>query len=273
MYGRSPGPYVDGSGGAVASNGMDNHFAASGAAVRYARGRPYFHPLVVERIRARIGGSVDCALDVACGTGQSTRALASMAEHAIGVDVAPAMISQASRQPGVSYAIAAAERIPLADGGFSLLTTWSAFHWFRRGPFLQESRRLLRPGGWLVITNDAFTGTTTEPGRFEDWNRHQYLARYPTPKRNWMPLSSEDAASADLVFRDSDSYAREQDFTAPQLVDYLMTQSNVGAVIDSGAETEASARAWLEEGIRTHHQAPRARFLFKGTLHYVQRVA
>jgi ribosomal protein S18 acetylase RimI-like enzyme len=56
---------------------VTNHFVHRSAAQRYAAARPYFHPMIIEKIAAFIGTSrVIAALDVACGTGQSARALA-----------------------------------------------------------------------------------------------------------------------------------------------------------------------------------------------------
>jgi protein-L-isoaspartate O-methyltransferase len=54
-----------------------NYFTHATAAERYARGRPYQHPAIVRRICEITGVSrFESVLDVGCGTGQSTRAVA-----------------------------------------------------------------------------------------------------------------------------------------------------------------------------------------------------
>ena len=51
-----------------------NYFDSQNAAKRYFAACPYFHPLVIEKIKNYIGiaAQVSQALDVACGVGQST---------------------------------------------------------------------------------------------------------------------------------------------------------------------------------------------------------
>ncbi len=92
-----------------------NHFAHQTAAERYTKDRPYFHPLVMERVRAflKLGGPVPVGIDVGCGTGMSTRALTEIATVVIGADISPAMISQAPAHPRIRYVETAAEALPL----------------------------------------------------------------------------------------------------------------------------------------------------------------
>jgi trans-aconitate methyltransferase len=77
----------------VSSNPFDVDEAA---AANYARSRPYYHPRAVA-LGFEISGAepVDLGLDVGCGTGLSTKALAEHARHVIGIDPAVAMLSAA----------------------------------------------------------------------------------------------------------------------------------------------------------------------------------
>lgn len=74
-----------------------NYFAHQTAARRYARSRPFFHPLVVARIKSflKLRAPLRCALDVACGAGQSTVALREIAERVVGADVSKEMLREA----------------------------------------------------------------------------------------------------------------------------------------------------------------------------------
>src|SRR5688500_2039719 len=93
-----------------------NYFAYASAAERYAHGRPYFHPAVIARVVARLGMRlrVPAALDVGCGTGQSTGALAPAAERIVGIDTSADMLAQACWRdaPGIAFVRAAAEVLP-----------------------------------------------------------------------------------------------------------------------------------------------------------------
>lgn len=72
-----------------------NYFAPKSAAERYARGRPAFHPIIIERIKdfLSLREPLLRALDVDCGTGLSTIALKGIAREVVGADVAGEMLA------------------------------------------------------------------------------------------------------------------------------------------------------------------------------------
>ena len=78
-----------------------NYFSYPSAAERYAKGRPYLHPPVIDRIGAIVcpSGKVERALDVGCGTGHSTLALTEIADEVIGADASWAMMEARSPSP------------------------------------------------------------------------------------------------------------------------------------------------------------------------------
>jgi ubiquinone/menaquinone biosynthesis C-methylase UbiE len=104
-----------------------NYFEGSSSAKHYARFRPYFHPLVIERI-GEITGPVECALDVGCGTGQSALALLAVAGNVFGVDAAGEMLRYAPQNRRITLREAPAEALPFTDDSFDLLSASLAFH-------------------------------------------------------------------------------------------------------------------------------------------------
>ena len=61
---------------------LPNYFNAAEAAARYATARPYFHAEAAERVRSFAGVErFALAMDVGCGSGQSSVALAAVAEQ------------------------------------------------------------------------------------------------------------------------------------------------------------------------------------------------
>lgn len=115
----------------VVTETVRNPFATPDGAWRYREGRPFHHPRVLDRVLCVMGmESVGLALDVACGTGLSTSALADRARVAVGVDSVEAMVRMAKPVPNALYALAAAERLPFAPETFDLLTVSSGVHWF-----------------------------------------------------------------------------------------------------------------------------------------------
>jgi len=136
-----------------------NPFLGAQTARGYARARPDYHPQAVT-VAARLlelDRPVETAADLGCGTGMSTRALRAIAAHVIGFDVSHPMLLAAEALPGVSYARAAAEQLPLQSQSCDLAAAAAAFHWFDQTATLAEVRRVVRPGGALLAYTDFFS--------------------------------------------------------------------------------------------------------------------
>lgn len=250
-----------------------NYFAHETVAERYARSRPYFQPQVIERVRAflQLEAPVLVAIDVACGTGHSSRALAEIAESVIATDISPSMLARAEPHPRIQYVHAPAETLPIADGAADLLTVCLAFHWLDRARFLAEARRVLRPGAPMVIYSNGFYGRMRENSAFEDWARDGYYKRYPTPPRNNQPFTNEDALASGFVFEKRENYTNDIVCTPEELADYLLTQSNVITFVEHGNESLASVRDWLVRGMKPFFQSPRGTFILGGEIWYLRR--
>ncbi|MBV8087225.1 MAG: methyltransferase domain-containing protein [Chloroflexi bacterium] len=95
-------------------------------------------------------------LDVGCGTGLVTRALAATAPdgHVVGVDISEAMLLQAQQvvTPAVSLLQMDARDLYLQNEAFDLVTLCQVLSYLVDAPrVLAEIRRVLRPGGRLVV--------------------------------------------------------------------------------------------------------------------------
>jgi ubiquinone/menaquinone biosynthesis C-methylase UbiE len=97
-------------------------------------------------------------LDLACGTGElARRMLEEEAQTQIaGVDLAPAMVGRARAKldaySEVRIEQADAHDLPFADGSFDAVVCANTFHYFTHPrQVLREARRVLRPGGRLVV--------------------------------------------------------------------------------------------------------------------------
>jgi ubiquinone/menaquinone biosynthesis C-methylase UbiE len=100
----------------------------------------------------------DRVLDLGCGTGALLRELVLQGEPARlrGVDLSPAMLAQArATLPGaVSLVAGDAVALPLAASSVDVVVSGSSFHfWAQPDRGLEEIRRVLRPGGRLVMTD------------------------------------------------------------------------------------------------------------------------
>jgi ubiquinone/menaquinone biosynthesis C-methylase UbiE len=122
-------------------------------------------PPVTRHLRARpkqLGSAR--ILDVACGTGSALNqlALAHPSEKYWGLDLSPYYLHHAGRRlshvQNLSLVTENAERMPLAEASFDIVASVFLFHELperARKNVLSEMRRVLRPGGLLVIEDAA----------------------------------------------------------------------------------------------------------------------
>jgi ubiquinone/menaquinone biosynthesis C-methylase UbiE len=104
--------------------------------------------------------STDIVLDVATGTGHTAIALAPFVEKVTGLDLTPRMLEEAKRLAtqnhltNTTFVEGSAEELPFVDGSYSLVTSRHAPHHFRQADrFLNEVKRVLRPGGRFVMSD------------------------------------------------------------------------------------------------------------------------
>lgn len=223
--------------------GYDNPFVARRTAERYDRGRPYHHERTLGRILDSVAVEEGIAVDVAAGTGLSTRALAALGFSPVGLEPVLAMVELARESADVPYVIGAAEALPLASRAATLVAVGSAVHWFDQAHFFDEARRVLKPDG-VVILYDHAGVHLPEDDAFAEWARTDYAARYPTPPRGSMAGSTTHRQGLERCFRET--WVDHVALTHGQLVDYLMTHSNVVDTIEAGRETEDAVRSWLD---------------------------
>jgi ubiquinone/menaquinone biosynthesis C-methylase UbiE len=94
-------------------------------------------------------------LDLGCGAGQFSAELAAAGAHPIAVDVAAEALRRArERVPGLDARLwAAGEPLPLADNSADAVWAGEVIeHVADVAPWLSEVRRVLRPGGTLLLT-------------------------------------------------------------------------------------------------------------------------
>jgi ubiquinone/menaquinone biosynthesis C-methylase UbiE len=98
------------------------------------------------------------AIDVGCGAGHLSFALAPSLARVVALDPSPNMLATVEKAAAargltqIETRQAGAESLPFADSSFGLACTrYSAHHWTRLEAALREMRRVLQPHGRLLI--------------------------------------------------------------------------------------------------------------------------
>ncbi len=221
--------------GTAGQRPVSNPFNGDPVARRYAHARPFYHRSAL-RLAARMLGisHARLAVDVACGTGLSTRALLELADRVIAIDASAAMLRAARPQPRARYLVAAAEQIPLCDAAAGLATVGAAFHWLDQPRAFAELARILLSGAGLTVYSDFFHGQLSGQATFTSWLKEAYLPRYPPPPRHayFDPAAALAAGFGDVSYAEDDTRIP---LTQTQLADYLLSQSNAATAIETGA--------------------------------------
>lgn len=97
-------------------------------------------------------------LDAGCGTGRNAVELEKLG-RTVGVDVSPVPLALAARRGLTRLARASVGALPFADGTFDVVTSFDVLCHGAvtdERAALRELRRVLRPGGWLLLHLPAY---------------------------------------------------------------------------------------------------------------------
>lgn len=97
-------------------------------------------------------------LEIGCGSGQLTCALAAHGLRVTAIDISASMVSAARRKTSgatVDFRTGSFERFTEKDGSFDLVVAADALHWIDPELRFSKVARLLREGGWLAILSIA----------------------------------------------------------------------------------------------------------------------
>lgn len=133
-------------------------------------------------IAASICGGLE-VLDIASGEGYGSNILASAAKSAVGVDINEDAIAHASKKyvkPNLRYIAGSADRIPLPDHSVDRVVSFETLeHHDRHEEMFSEIKRVLRPGGLLMISTPDKLNYTDTPKQINEFHvKELYLDEF-----------------------------------------------------------------------------------------------
>jgi SAM-dependent methyltransferase len=106
-------------------------------------------------------------LDGACGVGYGSAFLARRAARVLGVDRSEQAIAYARERypaPNLEFAVGDLLALPFSDGSFDVVCAFETIeHLDSRDAYLDEVRRVLRPGGCYLVSTPQVARTTETP--------------------------------------------------------------------------------------------------------------
>lgn len=203
-------------------------------------------------------------LEVACGPGLISRALASRVGSVTGIDLTPAMVEEArrgarsARIDNVSFTVGDATSLTYPDGSFDgAITRFSFHHIPSPDRVLNEMARVVRPGGAIVVGDQL----TDDDAMRAAW--HQEIERLRDPT-HWASLRlsrlHEMGAEAGLRLEEEKLVQTDIDFeewlgrgsggpARAALIDRLLEQRPEGAesfrVVDGEQGRRLLQRYWV----------------------------
>jgi ubiquinone/menaquinone biosynthesis C-methylase UbiE len=168
-------------------------------------------------------------IDVACGPGVVTAALAPHAASVVAFDATEQMLAKAKERcakaavTNVQFKSGDAERLPFADGAFDGAVTRAALHHFANPQrAIGEMARVLRPGGVAVFA-DVISSEDTDESRL-----HNAIERLRDPSHvRMLPASELDSAACRAGFRDLEAATWDIDRELEEWLDIVSDPDRV----------------------------------------------
>ena len=222
---------------------------------------------VVDAVAARL---VACAapagrdvLDLCCGQGTLTAALADAGARVTGLDFSPEMLAIAgARAPAVDLVEGDATALPFADGSFErVINNFGMMHIPDQPAALAEIRRVLRPGGRFLMATwaapdrspafGAAFGTFRALGDLSGAAAQPDLFAFSRPEE-----AREMMAAAGLTMTSHEDVEEAWVLQAPSELFDIFNEATVGAkmlIAGQKPETVAAIRARMTEIVAERH--------------------
>ena len=212
----------------------------------YAFDRPPVHQAVIAAMREHLPQPINRALDIGCGAGLSTAALAPLTDCAYGIEPIENMLKhRRAVTEQAHFVVAQAEHLPFAANSFDLLTAAGSLNYAELALFFPEAARVLTNDGVLVIYDFSEGRRLHSDERLERWYE-SFKQRYPSPPGYAMDVC---ALSYEQYGLSIDGY-QQLEVAVPMNLDrylrYALSETSIEQAIAHGTD-ESAIRDWCKE--------------------------
>jgi SAM-dependent methyltransferase len=224
---------------------MTSVYDSERLAEAYAFDRPPVHEQILRSVR--LARQADQALDVGCGAGLSTAALAPLARRVIGLEPVAAMLAyRRTVAPQAGFVIGRAERLPFAARSFDLVAAAGSLNYADFPSALAEIARVLTPDGTFLLYDFSPGRRSAGDDKLERWFA-SFEQRFPWPP-GWYPLDVRELplAAYGLRLLDLTDVETRLPMDADAYLRYALSETNVEHSIANGACSKEEARDWCQ---------------------------
>ena len=225
---------------------MTSVYDSERLATAYAFDRPPIHQQILRS--ARLDRQADRALDVGCGAGLSTAALAPLARRVIGLEPIPTMLShRRTVAPHAGFVIGQAERLPFAGRSFDLVAAAGSLNYTDLPSALAEIARVLTTDGTFLLYDFSVGRHSLSRDELADWFT-SFEQRFPWPP-GWQPFDVRELplASYGLRLLDHTDIEIQLPMAFDAYLRYMLSEVNVDNAIARGDYSAEEARDWCRE--------------------------
>jgi SAM-dependent methyltransferase len=215
-------------------------------AAAYAFDRPSVHGHILRS--ARLSRAADRALDVGCGAGLSTAALAPLAREVIGLEpVSVMLMHRQAVAPHARFVVGQAERLPFAARSFDLVAAAGSLNYADLPSALAEVARVLTREGTFLLYDFAAGRRAVNGDDLAGWFA-SYEHRFPpSPGLQSLDVRELPLVAYGLRLRDYTDVETRLPMTFDAYVRYVLSETNVEDAIARGACSVEEARHWCRE--------------------------
>jgi SAM-dependent methyltransferase len=225
---------------------MTSVYDSERLAAAYASDRPPIHEQILRS--ARLGRQADRALDVGCGAGLSTAALAPLARQVIGLEPIPTMlVHRRTVAPEAGFVIGQAERLPFAARSFDLVTAAGSLNYTDLPSALAEIARVLTSDGTFLLYDFSVGRHSVSGDELAGWFT-SFEQRFPWPP-GWQAFDVRELPldTYGLRLLDYTDIATRLPMAFDAYLRYMLSEVNVDDAIARGACSAEEARDWCRE--------------------------